>query len=357
MALADIVVVTHPDVTEHVMPFPRPHLESFERPLRVQMILQHLDRCGFRDVIETITPRLATQDELATVHSRYLIELVMLMSKLGGGEVGDAAYASPALYRTARLAAGAAIEAAHLVQEGKARHAFSIMRPPGHHASTSTAMGLCYFNNVAIATRSLQKSEAKRVSILDFDDHHGNGTAEIFYADSTVQYISIHEYDFENPSSGHFLERGHGDGLGTNINIPLAENSPDESYTEALERVVRPAIVSFNPDIIAVSAGYDAHYGDPVGNMNVDSSTFWRIGRLIRELVEETDASGSFWVLEGGYNPFLVGLSVEASMRGLAGERCPRLHDQVERIVDEDIVRLNAKIIDEVERIVKKQTR
>jgi len=331
------------------MPFARPHLEAFEAPLRLQMVMRHLEECGINARVKKFMAPRAPEDALLRVHSPYLVDIVKLMSDFGHGEIGEAAYASPALYDVARLAAGGAVRAATLVVEGRTKHAFSIMRPPGHHASTSTAMGLCYFNNIAIAIRQVQSTgEGMRVSILDFDDHHGNGTAEIFYADPHVQYISIHEYDYQNPNSGHYAEIGYGEAKGTNINIPLVEASPDASYAAALTEIVEPAIREFAPDLIAVSAGFDAHFGDPVGNMDVDSSTYWRFGETIRRLAKEVGARGSFWVLEGGYNPFLLGLCVEASIRGLAGNDCPRLSDQIEREVRQEILAQNESVLQEV---------
>jgi acetoin utilization deacetylase AcuC-like enzyme len=156
-------------------------------------------------------------------------------------------------------ALGGAIEAAKLVAEWQTRHSFALVRPPGHHATTSTSMGLCYFNNIAVASRTVMaRDDVHRISILDIDNHYGNGTAEIFYADPNVQYISLHEYDYENFGIGHFDEIGHGEGKGTNINIPLVESTHDVSYQSAVKQIAIPALVSFKPDIIGISAGFDA---------------------------------------------------------------------------------------------------
>ncbi len=305
-----------------------------------------------RGILEKLDTQRAPEvpiEMALSVHSEYLVDSVRIMTELGSGQLGEAAYASPELLQSALRAVGGAVRAAEAVYEKEAKHAFSLMRPPGHHASASTAMGLCYFNNIAIAVRTLQAKEGvERVSIIDFDDHHGNGTTDIFYSDPDVQYVSIHEYDYENYGTGHFSEIGYGDAAGTNVNIPLIDFAPDASYKSAFDRIVRPAVKSFAPDIIGVSAGYDPHYADPVGNMDVDSSTFHLIGKGISELVRDVKALGSFWVLEGGYNPFVIGPSIEASLHGLAGKALPSLQDQVDREVNEPIVESNESIIDTI---------
>ena len=331
------------------MPFPKPHLEAFENPLRTQIAERYLDKEGSLDeTIRVKAPRAKLKDA-RLVHSAYLVETVELMSDIGSGQLGESAYASPDLLRTALLSVGGAMRGAEMVTSGDVEHAFSLMRPPGHHATSSNPMGLCYFNNVAIATRHmLNNKEVNKISVIDFDGHHGNGTSEIFYADPNVQLISIHEYDYENFGLGHYGEIGYGNAKGTNINIPLLETSPNVSYETTIDRVVGPAVKRFAPDIIMVSAGYDAHYADPVGNMDVDSQIFWRFGSFVREMVKTIGAKGSVWVLEGGYNPFTLGLSIRASLEGLIGKDTPSLEDQIEREEYQHIIDANDEVVDKV---------
>ena len=338
----------------HRMPFPKPHLESFENPLRYQMAERYLEQSGILSgMIRIKAPRATLKDPLL-VHSPYLVDTVELMSEMGSGQLGESAYASPDLIRTALLTVGGSMKGVDTILSGDVKHAFVLMRPPGHHASTSNPMGLCYFNNVAIAaTHALQNDTVKRVSIIDFDDHHGNGTSEIFYTNPNVQYISFHEYDYENFGLGHYDELGHGEGKGTNINIPLVETSPDISYESAINRIMLPALKSFKPDLIMVSAGYDAHYADPVGNMDIDSRTYWRFGNEIGKLIATTKVMGSVWVLEGGYNPFTIGPSILASLEGLAGNTQPHLEDQLDREVNKLIVDTNDEIINKVLETIK----
>jgi acetoin utilization deacetylase AcuC-like enzyme len=344
-----IAFISHPKAAMHQMPFPKPHLESFENPLRYQLAERYLERCGALDRTLRIKAPRAKMDDVLLVHSPYLVDSVEILSEIGSGQIGESAYASPDLLRTALLAVGGAMKGTDLVLSGDATHAFVFMRPPGHHASTSNAMGLCYFNNVAIATKHAMNDERiERVSIIDFDDHHGNGTSEIFYTDPNVQYISFHEYDYENFGLGHYSEIGHGEGRGTNVNIPLVETSPDSSYETAIKRVLEPALKAFKPKLIMVSAGYDAHYADPVGNMDVDSRTYWRFGDTINKITKSLDVIGSVWVLEGGYNPFALGPSIHASLEGLSNNPKPQLEDQVERELNEPIVESNDEIINKV---------
>jgi acetoin utilization deacetylase AcuC-like enzyme len=344
-----IAFISHPKASLHQMPFPKPHLESFENPLRYQMAESYLERKGVLNRMKRVKAPKATMADPLLVHSPYLVDTVEILSDIGSGQLGESAYASPDLLRSALLAVGGAMRGTDMVLSGEVKHAFVYMRPPGHHATTSNAMGLCYFNNVAIATvHAMEDEKIKRVSIIDFDDHHGNGTSEIFYTNPNVQYISFHEYDYENFGLGHYAEIGHGEGRGTNINIPLVETSPDVSYERAINRILEPAVRDFRPQLVMVSAGYDAHYADPVGNMNVDSRTYWRFGETIGRMTKTIGAIGSVWVLEGGYNPFVLGPSIHASLDGLSGMPKPVLEDQVEREVGELIAESNNEIIDKV---------
>jgi acetoin utilization deacetylase AcuC-like enzyme len=349
-----IGLITHPSLGGHSQPFPRPHIESFENPFRVQMAQDHLMKEGILEDVQRIPAEKGRLEDAELVHSHYLIESVKLMSELGSGYLGESAYASPDLLRSTLQAIGATITASNAVIDRHCKHAFALTRPPGHHVSTSMAMGLCYFNNVAIAVKhAIKIHEIKRVTILDFDNHFGNGTCEIFYTNPDVQYISMHEYDYENFGLGHYEEIGYGEAEGTNVNIPLVDMTPDVSYRTVMSDVIEPAIKSFEPELIAVSAGYDPHYADPVGNMNADSSTFWRFGKIVRSLCDSIKC-GSFWVLEGGYNPMTLGLCIEASLRGLAGEPLPEFKDQIPRAADDIIVESNEEIVYKVLEIISK---
>ncbi|MHA2140968.1 MAG: histone deacetylase family protein [Candidatus Thorarchaeota archaeon] len=349
MTTEKLAFIHQPLSDTHHQPFPKPHIEAFENPLRIQMAMKYLEENGVLKGLKVSAANQAKLEDALLVHSPYLVNTVEIMSDLGSGYLGESAYASPDLLRSALHALGGAIEATKLVAEARFRHSFALVRPPGHHATTSTSMGLCYFNNMAIATRTvLARKDVERVSILDIDNHFGNGTAEIFYADSNVQYISLHEYDYENFGVGHFDEIGHGDGKGTNINVPLVEGSHDKSFQSALQQIAIPAIESFKPDLIGISAGFDAHYADPVGNLDVDSRTYWYIGDIIEKTVTSLGIRGSYWILEGGYSPFVLGSSIRASLEGLQGKKLPVLEDQVDREEHEMLIESNREIIEKV---------
>ncbi len=353
MTSGSITLIEQTGLDQHVAPFPKPHMEGFENPDRLRITLQYLEENNaLADILTLKTPR-ATCDEALIVHSPYLVHSVELMSELGSGQLGESAYASESLLSTTLYALGGALLAADLVLSGSTEHTFALIRPPGHHATSSATMGLCFFNNVAIAARTiLQEDNVDRVTILDIDDHFGNGTAEVFYTDPKVQFISIHEYDYVSFGLGHYRETGRNKGEGTNINIPLYEGAPDSSYRAAMTKIVAPAIESFQPDMIAVSAGYDGHYTDPIGDMALDSRTYWFIAHTIRNLVESLGIKGSFWVLEGGYNPLVLGPCVRSTIEGLKGDPLPTLEDQTKHIEDEDVVKKNKRVLNRVWRTV-----
>lgn len=214
---------------------------------------------------------------------------------------GDTAVC-PASWRAAFAAVGGALAAVDAVMRGEVRHALCITRPPGHHASAYVGMGFCIFNNVAIAARHAQRRYGvERVLIVDWDVHHGNGTQDIFYEDPSVLYFSTHQYPWY-PGTGAADERGEGDGAGRTMNIPLAAGSGPDDYFAKFRSAILPALDSFKPELIMISAGFDAHIADPLGGMRLDDAAFGEMTSMLMEAAGRHCGCRIVSMLEGGYN-------------------------------------------------------
>ncbi len=293
------------------------HVERAERLLSIQ---RALDTSGVRAMVQQLTPRPATQDELLAVHTTDHVDTINRYAVRGGGYIDTDTYMVEGTLEAAYLAAGGAITAVAAVLEGTAPNAFAFVRPPGHHATPDRAMGFCLFNNIAVAARAaLQQFGLARVAIVDYDVHHGNGTQDIFYGDGQVLFCSTHAAPYY-PGTGRVDEIGTGDGAGATLNVPMPYGVGDVGYQRVFEQVIMPALHRFQPQLILVSAGYDAHWSDPIGPMVVSVQGFASMTKMLADAAGELCDGRIVLVLEGGYNLEAVGASALASLQVLLGQ-------------------------------------
>lgn len=282
----------------------RSEMSSPENPTRLVRIMNFLEgRLKLFDrpdcaLITDFPP--ASAEELLRVHDEGYVRFVDNYCKRGGGFLGDSTYLAPNTFKAAASAAGAVIHANRLVASGEADTSFSLVRPPGHHASTDKFGGYCIFNNTAIAIRALQEEGlAERVMIVDIDAHAGNGTMRIFYEDPNVLHLSIHrDPDDFYPHDGFIHQIGRGDGRGTNINMAVPEGSGDEEYLHIFDKLVKPIYKSFAPDFLINLIGFDSHYTDIQSNLQLTANGYYEFVRQLKELNHGKLGA----VLEGGYN-------------------------------------------------------
>ncbi len=265
-----------------------------------------------------LTPREtrpASHDELLRVHTDTHIGRVMEAAGRTG-VFDDDTFHSPQSTLVALHAAGAACQMVEALLSGEADFGVVPSRPPGHHATANVSMGFCLLNNVAVAARAAQALGAKRVAIVDWDVHHGNGTEEIFYADPSVLYVSTHQRPLY-PGTGAIADAGEGLGLGKTVNVPLSSGADNAALVLAFERIVVPVIEQFAPDVLLISAGFDAHARDPLGGLALDETGFGLLTHMLVSRLPERGKGRVGLVLEGGYDLKALEASVSASMRAL----------------------------------------
>jgi acetoin utilization deacetylase AcuC-like enzyme len=291
------------------------HLAHVESPARFPAALagvEEAERGGVR--IERRSCKPAGEDTIARVHVPAYLDYLRELSAAGQGYLSLDTALNQSSWEATSLASGAACSALDSALSGEA--AFAIARPPGHHAGRATGMGFCLLNHVAVAAEHARSRGVERVAILDWDVHHGNGTQDIFYDDEQVLYLSVHQSPFY-PATGGADEVGEGRGRGFTVNVPLPAGSGEEAYAAAFAGVFLPVLREFDPDLILVSAGYDAHAADPLGGMSLEAASFGRFAANLASLAREIDAAPLTFVLEGGYNLRALTEGVAATIRGV----------------------------------------
>jgi acetoin utilization deacetylase AcuC-like enzyme len=303
-----LVLVSSKRFVDHVTPVGHP-----ERPERAGVLTAVAESFAGQGG-RVLEPRLATDADLERVHARELVDAIVA-TRGRATMIDEDTYTSPESEQIARLAAGAVLVGVdHALDGPEKSRALVLVRPPGHHAEADRAMGFCLYNNIAVGAAYARSRGCARVAIVDYDVHHGNGTQWIFYEDPTVLFVSSHQYPFY-PGTGASSEKGRGPGSGFTLNIPLAAGATDDEIERKYAEQVMPALRSFKPELLMISAGFDAHELDPLGQLRMTTEGF---GRLTKALIAEADAlchGRAVLVTEGGYDLTAVSQSLAAVIK------------------------------------------
>jgi acetoin utilization deacetylase AcuC-like enzyme len=305
-------LVVDPRYLEHRPPYPHP-----ENPDRLEAVHARLREKGVLERAILVPPRPATDEEILLNHDERLLDQIRRTAGAEAGQLDPDTYTCARSNEIARLAAGGVLELVDRVQRGDLDNGFALVRPPGHHAEASRAMGFCLFNNIAIAAAYARKKHGiERVLAVDWDVHHGNGTQASFYTSPEMLYFSSHRYPFY-PGTGGMDEVGAGEGRGFTVNVPMRAGMGDDEIVEAFRRVLVPVAEEYEPQLILVSAGFDAHRLDPLGGMRVTGAGFAALARIVKGAAEASCGGRLVLALEGGYSEEGLAESIEAVMEVL----------------------------------------
>lgn len=308
-----VIIATDPNCVRH-----DPGPGHPEQPARFTATFRALEQAGLLRSNTLLTPHPASLEDLQRVHLLEYLSLAKteVLSGRSRLSTGDTTICKDS-WDAALLAAGCSLEATAAVLRGQSQTAFCLIRPPGHHAGPSYGMGFCLLNNVALAARFAQQVFGlKRVLIVDWDVHHGNGTQDIFYEDDSVFFFSTHQSPLY-PGTGKATETGRGEGIGTTLNCPLPAGSGRTEVFDAFENKLRPAMESFQPELILISAGFDSRKGDPLGGFELTDSDFTDLTSLVRDLAKHSARGRVVSLLEGGYNLAGLASAVTAHVQAL----------------------------------------
>jgi acetoin utilization deacetylase AcuC-like enzyme len=318
------LLVTHPIFTEHDTGFGHP--ERPDRMRAIDKVLGHESYAGLKRLDAPLRDDVETHILLA--HPKHHFDRMRRVGEQAMGESrlvridGDTVM-SPASWESALRAVGAGLQAVDEVMAGNATNAFAQVRPPGHHAENDRAMGFCFFSNAAIAALyARSKHGAERVAVVDFDVHHGNGTQDIFHDSPEVLFFSTHQFPYY-PGSGDLREVGAGVGKGYTINVPLPAGVGDQGFTRVYRELLTAAAERFRPDLIMVSAGYDAHWDDPLAGLRLSLGGYWRLAQSVVALADRLCEGRLVVTLEGGYNLEVLSRGAADTCRALLGDAAP----------------------------------
>lgn len=310
-------LIHHPIYEKHDTGFGHP-----ETSLRYSVVMDALreDESFWKDLVE-ITPERAPKGLIQAAHTPRHFKRVETAFEQGQMALDADTTISMHSFEAALFAAGGVIAGVDAVMQGEADNAFAVVRPPGHHATAENTMGFCIFNNVAVAARYAQNQykEIERVAIIDWDVHHGNGTQGIFYTDPSVYFFSMHQYPWY-PGTGSRGETGHGKGLGTTLNVPVKANTGSDEQRRMFSSAIEEISKNFQPDLIMISAGFDAHLTDPLGQLRLENDDYSAMTETLKQWAADACHGRIVSCLEGGYNLETLGETVKSHVSALAGD-------------------------------------